>query len=407
MGPRFVKSVKASLLFVLLVGEYFGVQCGEPRGDSSIYLQQQQQQQQKYSSGAALSFLQHAMDGKSKSDAAAAAAAATTRKFVSDLVFSSAMASLREQIPTAGQVRSLSSSSRVAIVRSHFNNTEAGIFAEKVEDKSYFLENFNVGQSEKLKDAAAVDAGSAQGLSGSRSRRRKALRRLEGKIALQSAEEHARIASQSSSSASASGPQKKRRRLNVCSLRLPSNARSFDQYLPLWEFWKAYFYSSVLRLSTAAAAPVAGSDTGSRPVPASSTASSLSWSDFTSNWTHISSLVEARISKCDLHGCLLTVVRSSRHPELVGISGIVLTETENTFGLMTTKSVWMPALPKAGQLLQIRIGNPSHGSVSASSLSTDTAADSHLTIHLMGSALLLKPADRTTRKRKTNVPLDF
>ncbi|XP_030835484.1 ribonuclease P protein subunit p29 [Strongylocentrotus purpuratus] len=56
-------------------------------------------------------------------------------------------------------------------------------------------------------------------------------------------------------------------------------------------------------------------------------------------------MLESRLLKCELHGCILTVTRS-KCPAYVGISGILLQETRNTFKVITKENK-MKTIPKS------------------------------------------------------------
>jgi len=47
---------------------------------------------------------------------------------------------------------------------------------------------------------------------------------------------------------------------------------------------------------------------------------------------------ETKLLKADFHGALLTVTKA-KSPSLVGLTGLVLLETKNTFKLITTKNL--------------------------------------------------------------------
>lgn len=56
-------------------------------------------------------------------------------------------------------------------------------------------------------------------------------------------------------------------------------------------------------------------------------------------------VLESRLLKCELHGCILTVTRS-KCPSYVGTSGILLQETRNTFKIIT-KENQLKTIPKS------------------------------------------------------------
>lgn len=64
--------------------------------------------------------------------------------------------------------------------------------------------------------------------------------------------------------------------------------------------------------------------------------------------------IQQKLSKADLHGAILSVVRS-RCPSLVGAEGILIRETENTFDIVSAANRLL-TIPKAHSVFQISVG---------------------------------------------------
>jgi len=63
--------------------------------------------------------------------------------------------------------------------------------------------------------------------------------------------------------------------------------------------------------------------------------------------------MHAKLVKADFHGSIMTV-RRSKNPSLVGVSGIVVQETENMFKVVTRKDK-LKALPKQGSVFAFAV----------------------------------------------------
>ncbi|OJA08329.1 hypothetical protein AZE42_07206 [Rhizopogon vesiculosus] len=100
-----------------------------------------------------------------------------------------------------------------------------------------------------------------------------------------------------------------RRSIGVKGLwELENGTEKFDLFLPLHQLWMGYM-SELLGLSPTA------SVLATEAMPSTSS-------------------MHAKLVKADLHGSIL-IVRQSKNPCLVGLSGIVIHETENAFKVIT------------------------------------------------------------------------
>lgn len=91
-----------------------------------------------------------------------------------------------------------------------------------------------------------------------------------------------------------------------------------------------------------------------------------------------------RLLKADYHGCMI-VVRKSRCPPLIGVAGIVLMETRNTFKIVT-KDNKIKCLPKKHSLFSFEL-------------------DGYV-FTLVGSQLCAKSSLRVRKKFKFKGPID-
>lgn len=89
--------------------------------------------------------------------------------------------------------------------------------------------------------------------------------------------------------------------------------------------------------------------------------------------------------RADLHGCILRVVRS-KCPAYVGLSGIIVQETEQTFR-MISKQNSMKVIPKAGSVFEFSLGNRQ--------------------FTLYGDHFCFRSFDRSARKYSTKTTIDI
>jgi len=129
--------------------------------------------------------------------------------------------------------------------------------------------------------------------------------------------------------------------------------------------------------------------------------------------------MHAKLVKADFHGSIM-IVRRSRNAALVGASGIVVQETENTFKVVTREDR-LKVLPKQGSIFTFAVplystesspaaggsvANPGTDGASSSSSSSDarraeTVLDGpHIEFELYGNQFCFRAADRAGRKFK-------
>ncbi|KAI0831208.1 RNase P/MRP, p29 subunit [Trametes gibbosa] len=113
--------------------------------------------------------------------------------------------------------------------------------------------------------------------------------------------------------------------------------------------------------------------------------------------------MQSKLIKADFHGAVVTV-RQSKNPCLVGLSGIVVHETENAFKVITQKDQ-LKLIPKQNSIFAFAVPlyaapalmSPS----SSSSSSTRTVLDiPHIEFELYGNHFCFRAAERAGRKFK-------
>ncbi|KAF8442063.1 Rof/RNase P-like protein [Boletus edulis BED1] len=131
------------------------------------------------------------------------------------------------------------------------------------------------------------------------------------------------------------------------------------------------------------------------------------------------SSMHAKLVKADLNGALLTV-RQSRNPCLVGLSGIVLHETENAFKLITRKNK-LKLVPKQNSIFTLAV--PLYSTLSPSATERDPVQTSqqqerdatlwtvvdkpYIEFDLYGSQFCFRSADRSNRKFKAKETIEL
>ncbi|KAI0082688.1 RNase P/MRP p29 subunit, partial [Panus rudis PR-1116 ss-1] len=123
--------------------------------------------------------------------------------------------------------------------------------------------------------------------------------------------------------------------------------------------------------------------------------------------------MQAKIVKADIHGSIITV-RQSKNPCLVGLSGIVIHETENSFKVVT-KNDRLKLIPKANSIFGFPVPLYAIGSANAdpSALPSETESSPlpspphstvlnvpHVEFELYGNQFCFRSADRANRKFK-------
>ncbi|XP_054257433.1 ribonuclease P protein subunit p29 isoform X2 [Macrosteles quadrilineatus] len=95
--------------------------------------------------------------------------------------------------------------------------------------------------------------------------------------------------------------------------------------------------------------------------------------------------LSAQLYKADYHGAELTVTRA-KCPSLVGTRGIVLMDTKNTFRLIATDNI-IRTIPKESCVFKLHLQN--------------------FSLTLYGRHLCIKPAERSTKKIRSNLSVDL
>jgi len=90
-------------------------------------------------------------------------------------------------------------------------------------------------------------------------------------------------------------------------------------------------------------------------------------------------VIQQKLSRVDLHGAFIEVVQSNC-PDLIGLKGIVIKETKNTFALVTKSNV-TKTVPKSESEFRVEIRRGC--------------------ITLAGNSFLTRPAERATKKIKS------
>ncbi|RPD66044.1 RNase P/MRP, p29 subunit [Lentinus tigrinus ALCF2SS1-7] len=157
--------------------------------------------------------------------------------------------------------------------------------------------------------------------------------------------------------------------------KLQKDETNFELFLPLHSLWLGYM-SELLSLSLQPA--VASTD------PASAMPSAAG--------------MHAKLIKADFHGSIVTV-RQSKNPCLVGLSGIVIHETENAFKVITQKNQ-LKMLPKQNSIFVFAV--PLYAApASPSTGSPKTILDiPHIEFELYGNHFCYRAAERAGRKFK-------
>ncbi|KAL1947747.1 hypothetical protein VTO73DRAFT_13471 [Trametes versicolor] len=118
--------------------------------------------------------------------------------------------------------------------------------------------------------------------------------------------------------------------------------------------------------------------------------------------------MHSKLLKADFHGAVLTV-RQSKNPCLVGLSGIVVHETENAFKMITQKDQ-LKLIPKQNSIFAFAIplyATPLHATPALPSPSSSTPQPPrtvldmpHIEFELYGNHFCFRAAERAGRKFK-------
>ncbi|ODA79685.1 hypothetical protein RJ55_05279 [Drechmeria coniospora] len=154
-------------------------------------------------------------------------------------------------------------------------------------------------------------------------------------------------------------PLSSRERRQLGLHEIPKAGQKYDMYEPLGELWRGYA-REILGNDIYGGGPAAG----------------------------------AKLASAELHGAPAEVVRS-RCPGRVGIKGIIVRDRKFVLEIIT-KERGLKVVPKEGTTFRIEVPREDASAQSQSS-------DGHpFTFDLLGDQLMLRPADRATRKFKTH-----
>ncbi|KAG2032162.1 RNase P subunit p29-like protein [Suillus americanus] len=164
--------------------------------------------------------------------------------------------------------------------------------------------------------------------------------------------------------------------------KLENGAQKFDLFLPLHQLWMGYI-SELLGLSPPSSVPVG---------EAMPNASSM----------------HPKLVKADFHGSLLTV-RQSKNPCLVGLTGIVIHETENAFKIITRKDQ-LKLIPKQNSIFTLAV--PLYSTLLQTQFepveAVRTVLDApHIAFDLYGNQFCFRSADRAGRKFKAKETIEL
>ncbi|KAH8118166.1 RNase P/MRP, p29 subunit [Phellopilus nigrolimitatus] len=176
--------------------------------------------------------------------------------------------------------------------------------------------------------------------------------------------------------------------------KLEEDQKKYELFVPLHHLWLGYM-SELLGLSQLPT-----------PLPSNPTMPS-------------SAAIHGKLVKADFHGSIITV-KQARNPCLVGLSGIVIHETENAFKVITTRNQ-VKLVPKQGAIFSFRIplydvralvpALPSEqdgrGDDRPSSKATDFDSIPQMQFELYGNQFRFRAAERAGRKFKAKETIEL
>ncbi|KXS21463.1 RNase P/MRP, p29 subunit [Gonapodya prolifera JEL478] len=168
---------------------------------------------------------------------------------------------------------------------------------------------------------------------------------------------------------------------------VPKHARKFELFVPLWQLWGQYTRELFAQWGGGAAQ-------GGRGTATSSTTPSL-----VSSGTPLRNLESQlpKLVKADYHGAFLTVVKS-RCPGYVGMAGIVVRETENTFILCPPEGGFK-TVPKAHSVFAFSVPVDTENSMGvADGNSKIQPQPSDPVFHLYGDHIQVRASERSSKK---------
>ncbi|KAI0781032.1 RNase P/MRP, p29 subunit [Trametes elegans] len=161
--------------------------------------------------------------------------------------------------------------------------------------------------------------------------------------------------------------------------KLRKEETKFHLFLPLHSLWLGYM-TELLSLSPQP------KTTSSDPAAAMPSAAGM----------------HAKLIKADFHGAVITV-RQSKNPCLVGLSGIVIHETENAFKVITAKDQ-LKLIPKQNSVFVFAVPLYATSALPAPPSATDSARTildmPHIEFELYGNHFCFRAAERAGRKFK-------
>ncbi|TCD69719.1 hypothetical protein EIP91_006486 [Steccherinum ochraceum] len=177
-------------------------------------------------------------------------------------------------------------------------------------------------------------------------------------------------------------------------------ATKFKSFLPLHQLWLDYM-SELLGLSNAPPSLPGKVDDSAMPSTAT---------------------MHAKLVKADLHGAFITV-KQSKNPCLVGLSGVVIHETENAFKIVT-RADKMRLIPKPNSIFVLKVPlystqAPEHQQPAASTSTSGSPEVSdvaqtkivqdipHIEFDLYGNQFCFRSADRASRKFKPKETIEL
>ncbi|KAF7439980.1 hypothetical protein PC9H_000317 [Pleurotus ostreatus] len=173
--------------------------------------------------------------------------------------------------------------------------------------------------------------------------------------------------------------------------RLDESQAKWNLFLPLHHLWQGYM-SELLGLASP----------GTLSANAAPSAASM----------------HPKLLKADFHGSIMTV-KQSKNPCLIGLSGIVILESENAFKVIT-KDNRVKLIPKQNAIFTFAVplysvlspthsaGVPSPLPVEPENVKTETVLDGpHIELDLYGNQFRFRAADRAGRKFKPKETIEL
>jgi len=177
--------------------------------------------------------------------------------------------------------------------------------------------------------------------------------------------------------------------------KLEKGQTRFDLFLPLHRLWLGYM-SELLGLAS--------------PLPASTSSATQS--------IPAAAGMHAKLVKADFHGSFVTI-KQSKNLCLIGLSGIVIHETENAFKVVTSKDQ-LKLLPKQNSIFVFAVPLystlPPSASAASSSATSAVEGDStratvldqpHIEFELYGNQFRFRSAERAGRKFKPKETIEL